>query len=148
MKVRLALPRETVQIAQLALRAYGHYPARIGVRPGPLDAHYSAKVHDDLVWVADRSAVAGYVILVPHPDHLLIENIAVDPRFQGLGIGRDLMAFAESRAQHLGLTQLRLFTHVAMVENRQFYSRLGYREVEVRRESEFARVFFEKDLAC
>jgi len=41
-------------------------------------------------WPAAESggAVRGVVVLVWEPDHLLIENVAVDPDFQGRGIGR------------------------------------------------------------
>jgi ribosomal protein S18 acetylase RimI-like enzyme len=126
-------------------RAYGHYVARIGMRPGPMDDDYAARVGEGRVWVAQADGeIAGLVVLIPHDDHLLVENVAVDPARQGQGIGRALLAHAERQAAQLGVPELRLYTHVKMTENRALYARLGYREVERRTESGFERVFMSK----
>jgi len=126
-------------------RAYDHYVPRIGLRPAPMDADYEAIVRAGRAWVAEtEGAVAGVLVLEALEDHLLIENVAVDPHLQGRGVGRALLAFAEARAAELGLPELRLYTHVKMTENQALYARLGYREVERRAEKGFARVFMSK----
>jgi ribosomal protein S18 acetylase RimI-like enzyme len=128
-------------------RAYEHYVERIGMRPGPMDADYDAIVRDGHAWVADDGgAIAGLLVLEAHGDHLLIENVAVEPARQGQGAGSALLAFAEERARELGLRELRLYTHVKMTENQALYARLGYREDERRSEQGFARVFMSKRL--
>jgi ribosomal protein S18 acetylase RimI-like enzyme len=128
-------------------RAYEHYVERIGMRPGPMDDDYDAAVRDGRAWVADDGgAIAGLLVLKAHADHLLIENVAVEPARQGQGIGRALLAFAEERARELGLRELRLYTHVKMTENQALYARLGYREDERRSEQGLARVFMSKRL--
>ena len=99
----------------------------------------------DVVWVAEVGGrVAGFAVLVDEPEATLLENLAVHPDSQGSGIGRRLMAIAEDHARTTGRDTIRLYTHSTMLENRRFYSRLGYVETEQRREDEFDRVFFEK----
>ena len=112
-----------------------------------MDDDYAARVRDGRVFVAEAGGGAvGILVLIPHADHLLVENVAVDPAQQGRGIGRALLAFAEQRADELGLAELRLYTHVKMTENQAFYRRLGYRETERRAQSGFERVFMSKRL--
>jgi GNAT superfamily N-acetyltransferase len=134
-------------LRELVQRAYGHYVERIGMRPGPMDDDYEAAVRGRRAWVADvEGEVAGVLVLEAHEDHLLVENVAVEPGRQGQGIGRALLAFAEQHAANLGLPELRLYTHVKMTENRALYARLGYREDEERVEEGFTRVFMSKRL--
>ena len=118
---------------------------RIGLRPAPMDADYEAIVSERRAWVADDGGrLAGVLVLEPGDDHVLIENVAVEPELQGRGVGRALLAFAEARAAELGVGELRLYTHVKMTENQRLYARLGYSEVERRAEKGFARVFMSK----
>jgi ribosomal protein S18 acetylase RimI-like enzyme len=74
----------------------------------------------------------------------LIENVAVDPASQSSGVGRGLLAYAESYAIQRRIPELRLYTNEAMTENLTFYPRLGYREYARRSEDGFPRVFFSK----
>jgi len=79
----------------------------------------------DLALRADE--LAGLIETIERPDHLLIENVAVAPAFQGKGVGRRLMAHAERLAVELGRTELRLYTNARFTENVALYRRLGYR---------------------
>ena len=147
MRIRPAKSAEAEEVHELAQLAYGHYVERIGVRPGPMDTDYAEKVAQGQVSVAeDAGAVVGLIVLIPEPDHLLVENVAVDPARQGEGIGRALLAFAEEVAREAGTPTLRLYTHVLMTENRALYARLGYEETHRRTDDGFERVFFAKRL--
>lgn len=117
----------------------------IGLRPAPMDADYAALVAAGAVTVAQvDGAPAGLIVLVAHPDHVLVENVAVAPEHQGRGIGRALLAHAEEHAAEVGVGELRLYTHEKMTANQALYARLGYRVVERRAEHGFARVFMSK----
>lgn len=145
--VRLALPGEAAVLHALAQRAYGHYVGRIGRRPVPMDDDYAAKVAAGHAYVVEADGdVVAFIVLVPAPDHLLVENVAVDPGRQGSGLGSGLLTFAEERARALGLLEVRLYTHVKMTENRALYARRGYREVDRRVEHGLERVFMTKTL--
>jgi ribosomal protein S18 acetylase RimI-like enzyme len=112
-----------------------------------MEDDYEAKVLEGHVSVADDDgAIVGLIVLVQEPDHLLVENVAVDPERQSEGIGRALLAFAEATAQEAGLSTLRLYTNAAMTENLAFYPRLGYEEIDRRTSNGFERVFFSKHL--
>jgi ribosomal protein S18 acetylase RimI-like enzyme len=145
--VRRARLDDLPAIEAVVQRAYSVYIDRIGRRPAPMDDDYHEKVVADEVYVAEaQGLVVGIVVLILARDHLVVENVAVDPNFQGRGIGRALMAHAERHAEHHDLDQLRLYTNAAMTENLGLYHRLGYREDDHRIEDGFDRVFFSKRL--
>jgi ribosomal protein S18 acetylase RimI-like enzyme len=146
MVVRRADPSEAPLLRELVERAYAIYIERIGRRPAPMDDDYDAKIRRGEVFVADDGGVAGLIVLVERPDHLLVENVAVEPARQGAGVGRRLLAHAESHAVARGLRELRLYTNEAMTENLAFYPRLGYRQVGRRVEEGFRRVYYTKSL--
>lgn len=147
--VRRATPADAPVLAELAVAAYSPYLDRLppGVRPAPLDADYAAAVDHDEVWVAESDdAVVGLLVLVAHPDHLLLENVAVRPDRHGQGLGARLLVIAEERAGELGLPSVRLYTHALMVENQRMYERRGYAVTGRHEEDELDRVFYEKRL--
>jgi ribosomal protein S18 acetylase RimI-like enzyme len=82
----------------------------------------------------------------PRPDHLYVENVAIDPSAQGRGLGRGLLEFAEQEAARRGLTRMALVTHEAMTENQAIYARLGYVETGRRAEDGYRRIYMEKHL--
>jgi ribosomal protein S18 acetylase RimI-like enzyme len=88
----------------------------------------------------------GVIVLEDAPDHLWIDNVAVEPALKGQGIGRRLLAFAEAEAHRRGLPGLRLFTNARMASNIALYARLGYVETERRKEDGFSRVYMAKQL--
>jgi ribosomal protein S18 acetylase RimI-like enzyme len=71
--------------------------------------------------------LAALIETVGCSDHLLIENVAVSPSFQGKGYGRMLMAHAEKLAASSNFETVKLYTNKLFVENVQLYIRLGYR---------------------
>ena len=134
-------------VRRLVRDAYAIYVPRIGREPAPMTADYEALVAAGEVIVAvEGDGIVGVLVLRARPDSLLVENVAVAPFAQGRGIGRTLLAHAETRARELGLGKIALYTHAKMTENLSFYPALGYVQVERRREQGFERVFFEKTL--
>ena len=136
-------------IHRLVEEAYSLYVPRIGRKPAPVTADYAALVAAGVVTVAELDEdLAGVLVTHPEPAHLLVENVAVAPRHQGRGLGRLLLERAEEQARGLGLTELRLYTNEAMVENLAMYQPLGYVEVGRNVEDGFARVHFRKPVAA
>jgi GNAT superfamily N-acetyltransferase len=79
----------------------------------------------DLIYVDGE--LAGLIETIPKSDHLLIENVAVLPAYQGRGLGRALMAHAERLAASLGHNETRLYTNKLFEGNVRLYLKLGYR---------------------
>ena len=108
---------------------------------------YPARVSEGVVWVVEEGAViAAMIVLVPAPNYLLLDNIAVSPPRQGLGLGRRLLAFAEGEALRRGYCEIRLYTHQTMVENQRLYASIGYEETGRGTEAGYDRVFMRKQL--
>jgi ribosomal protein S18 acetylase RimI-like enzyme len=128
--IRRACREDIAPIEALVDAAYRHYVPRIGLRPLPMDDDYDGRVARGEAYVSGDDEVEGVLVLVAHDEYLLIDNVAVDPRHQGRGLGKALMSFAESRARAIGREEVRLYTNVKMVENRAFYARLGYEEID------------------
>jgi GNAT superfamily N-acetyltransferase len=146
MRIRAAEPGDAEAMADIARRAYEPFVEAIGARPHPMDDDYEEKVREGIAYVADDGGVAGLLILFPRDGHLLLENVAVDPDRQGLGIGRALLDRAEDCALELGYPELRLYTNAAMARNLEIYARRGYREEERETVDDFNRVFLSKRL--
>jgi ribosomal protein S18 acetylase RimI-like enzyme len=139
--IRRASADDVPAIADIVDRAYSPYIELIGRRPGPLDTDYYERLRDADVFVAEEGeAITGLLVLMPAPDYLWLSNIAVDPRRQGLGIGRALLAHADAYAAEHGLPEIRLRTNAAMTANRRLYEHVGYREMRI----EDKRVYFAK----
>jgi GNAT superfamily N-acetyltransferase len=110
-------------------------------------ADYAQAIAQHQLWVIDgESGIDGVLELIAESDHLLIENIAVDPARQGGGLGRRLMAFAETEARRQGFGELCLYTNERFVENIAFYGWLGYRATGREPYKESAVVFMRKEL--
>ncbi|MFY0613368.1 MAG: GNAT family N-acetyltransferase [Hyphomicrobiaceae bacterium] len=126
--IRRAEAEDAAALADCIDAAYAQYVPRIADMPAVSDG-IAAEIRDKLVWVAVREGeIVGGVVLVVRADHGVLANVAVDPMARGAGLGRALMDLAEAEARALGLTQLRLSTHVEMPENVRRYERLGWQE--------------------
>lgn len=145
MQIRLARAEETEALHALVLRAYAAYPEQIGVRPAPMDDDYAARVAAGQAFVAfEGEELVGAVVLIAGEEHLQIDNVAVEPSWQNRGVGGELLQFAQTHAMALGLSELRLYTNVAMARNRVIYAHLGYHETELEEGPRFTRVHFSK----
>jgi GNAT superfamily N-acetyltransferase len=119
---------DATAIGELTRDAYAKWVPLIGREPKPMTADYAEAVRKhrfDLLY-AD-GALAALIETIRGPDHLLIENVAVSPSFQGKGYGRLLMAHAEALAASFNFREVRLYTNKLFAENVQLYLRLGYR---------------------
>jgi len=146
-RIRAATADDVSAITQIVGQAYRHYIARIGKPPGPMLDDYAARVLEGAVWVLEEgAAVLGIIVLLPAPDYLLLDNIAISPARQGLGLGRRLLAFAEAEALRRGYREIRLYTHQTMAENQRLYASIGYEETGRGTEAGYDRVFMRKQL--
>ena len=127
-ELRQAVATDAPAIRELTRSAYAKWVPLIGREPKPTTADYDdavAKHRFDLLYV--EGTLAALIETIRETDHLLVENVAVSPSFQGRGLGRRLMAHAEELATSSGFGEIRLYTNQRFAENIALYRRLGYR---------------------
>lgn len=145
--IRPATAADLDTVQRIVREAYSHYIARIGREPGPMLDDYDALIRQGRVEVIEHDGtVLGLLVLIPQPDAMLLDNIAVSPRAQGLGLGRALLEFAERTAKEAGYRAIKLYTHEMMTENIALYSRIGYAETHRIEEKGLRRVYMLKPL--
>jgi ribosomal protein S18 acetylase RimI-like enzyme len=146
-RIRAATAADVLAVTEIVDEAYRHYIARMGKPPGPMLDDYAARVLEGAIWVLEEgAAIVGIIVLLPMADYLLLDNVAVSPSRQGLGLGRRLLAFAETEALRRGYSEIRLYTHQTMVENQRLYASIGYEETGRDTEAGYDRVFMRKQL--
>lgn len=140
--IRQAAPEDAPGLTTCMRAAYAEAAARLGDLP-PLTANYADEIATCQVWVAmiDDDIVGG-LVLVPGGDALQLANVAVDPNYAGLGLGKALIGHAEAEAAIQGYPEIRLSTHSSMGNNVALYQHLGWRQTG----REGATVFMKKDL--
>ena len=140
--IRVAAIDDTARIGGLARAAYIKYVQRIGREPAAMMADYGAEIAAQRVVVVEMAGeVHGYMIAWPEVDAYFIDNIAVDPRCQGHGLGRYLIEHAVAEANRLRLPALRLYTNETMTENLSMYAHIGFVETHRADENSFHRVY-------
>ena len=145
--IRAASAHDVAQVRAIARAAYAKYVPRIGRQPAPMAADYETDVARQRATVVEIAGqVRAYMIAWPEGDAYFIENIGVDPQFQGHGLGRRLIDHAVVQARHHGLSALSLYTNEAMTENLSLYRRLGFLETRRAREAGYSRVYMRKVL--
>ena len=129
--LRRAVPADAAAILAHVRAAYAIYIPRIGREPATMSADYAESIANHQVWIAEAAdQLTGVLVLVAHDDHLLIENVSVDPAAQGQGIGQRLLRHTEEQARRQGKSEIRLYTNELFTENVALYLWYGYTETE------------------
>ena len=145
--LRPARPEDAPSVTALVRAAYARWVPRLGREPAPMTEDDPGLIAAGAVTLLeDAGRLLGVLVLIPQPDALMIENVAVAPEAQGRGLGGLLLAEADRVARETGRRRVRLYTNAAMTENIGFYARRGF--VETRRATEHGlhRVYMEKPL--
>lgn len=128
--IREATRADSTGLKNCMESAYACYQERMGgIRLPPMDVDYSSEIETYPTWVVESDkGILGGLIMDFENERASIANIAVDPRFQGQGIGGELIKFAESSARENNYPELHLATHVLLHENIALYRHLGWQE--------------------
>lgn len=147
--IRRAAPADAPAVRDLTRAAYAKWVPIIGREPKPMAVDYDAAVRDHLVDLLHvDGTLAALIETIPEADHLLIENVAVAPAFQGAGYGRRMMDHAERLAVTLGYAEVRLYTNQMFAKNVDLYLALGYRIDREERSVLGMTVFMTRSLAA
>lgn len=129
--IRRAGTCDAAAVRDLTRHSYAKWIPVIGREPKPMSADYGrAILRHQIDVMEDDTGLVALIEMIPEPEYLLIENIAVHAGRQGQGIGSRLLAHAEAVARDMGKSELRLYTNAAFAANLVFYARHGYSETE------------------
>ncbi|MFM9941734.1 MAG: GNAT family N-acetyltransferase [Hyphomicrobiaceae bacterium] len=96
-----------------------------------MTADYGRAVTEHVIdLLEDNGELVALIELIPRSDHLLIENLAVQPDRQGQGLGERMLGHAEAVARSMNYAEIRLYTNAVFAANIAFYSKRGYQEYE------------------
>lgn len=109
-------------------KAYSKYSDRIDIKTlPPLNVSYKDEINYFPVWVVEfETQIIAGLILVFDEKEASLANIAIHPDFQGEGLGRLLLEFAEKETLNKGYQELNLATHILFTENVLFYTKQGW----------------------
>lgn len=145
--LRAAANKDIATVETIVRSAYAPYVSRIGREPSPMLDDYQQLTRNGQVHVIEHNGIVqGIIVLTPQKDAMLLDNVAVFPEAQGLGLGRKLLKFAETVAIQQGYRTIKLYTNVAMTENIELYTRLGYAETHRVEENGLRRVYMSKPI--
>ncbi|MBW6423620.1 GNAT family N-acetyltransferase [Rhizobium sp. XQZ8] len=118
-----------------------------GVIDPPSSAHrltlmsLAQKARDEVAFAAlEEGKLAGCVFCKPEPGFLYIGKLAISPAWQGKGIGRKLLSFAEEVAREKGLPVLRLETRIELTANHATFARWGFEKTAENSHAGFTRI--------
>jgi GNAT superfamily N-acetyltransferase len=111
-----------------------------------IETLYLANRGDFLVGVVEGEVVAMGALRCSGPRRGEIKRMRVDPRMQGRGYGKAVLACLEARALELGYDQLPLDTTTGQIVGQALYRANGYRGTGRGRHNDFELVFFAKSL--
>ena len=134
-ELRQARKIDADAIRSLTREAYAKWVPVIGREPIPMSVDYNEALEKhriDLLLVMGE--LAALIETIPEDDYLRVQNLAVSPNHQGLGLGRKLLVHAEQLAASMGYEEIKLYTNKLFTESLSFYNRIGY---QMEREEEF-----------
>ena len=126
--LRRAVADDAAAVRVLTREAYAKWVPVIGREPKPMQADHEEAVREHRIDLAFlEGGLAALIETIDKGDHLVIENVAFAPAFQGNGLGRYLLAHAERLALDLGYADVRLYTNRMFEATVRLYLAVGYR---------------------
>lgn len=144
---RQATTSDMSTIWRIVYNAYSCYIPLLGRTPPTFHEDFDSHVALGNVWLCEKDGgTNAMVILTPKTDHMLLQALCVDPSQQGQGLGRDLLAFADTRATRMGIREIRLYTNSIMQRNIKIYHKCGFRRTHTESYAWGTRVHMKKTL--
>jgi ribosomal protein S18 acetylase RimI-like enzyme len=140
--LREATRSDAEQLVELIHASFEEYRGRLFP---PSGAHNETAEGIQRNWDAAHAVLAtvgarpvGCVFYKVEGDALHLSRLSVLPEHRCNGLGRALIAYVEARARDLGVRRVRLGVRVVLGPLRDWYSRLGYEQVEARTHEGFS----------
>ena len=82
-------------------------------------------LHIGCIESLDDKLVGGLILAPVNDKEIRLMQVAVDPVYQGEGIGKALVSYAEKRAKEAGYSKIVMHAMLSVVN---FYEKLGYHQ--------------------
>jgi ribosomal protein S18 acetylase RimI-like enzyme len=126
---RLAGPADLDAVVSLTEAAYRRWTDLFDAPPIPVTEDYRPRIAAGEVWLLESAGQpAGLIVLEKQAGHMMIFSVTVAPEFQGKGLGKVLLRFADRKALEAGYSEIRLYTNARMERNIALYTAFGYHE--------------------
>lgn len=126
---RVAGHSDIITVARMIFESYAPYIPIMGKIPPTIFEDFGDHIkHGNLWLLLYDQTIVGMVVLTPMDKHLLLQSMCVLPGYQGLGLGRSLLEFAELMAKACYKGSIKLYTNSLMERNQKIYRKFGYRE--------------------
>lgn len=125
--IRRGTTEDVDLIRDFTRAAYAKWIPLIGREPLPMAADYETALRQhrfDLLY--KTNALAALIETIARSDHLHIQNLCVSPKFYRLGLGSQLLNYAQDMAVDENLPALRLDTNKFFTGNVDLYLRHGF----------------------
>jgi N-acetylglutamate synthase-like GNAT family acetyltransferase len=130
MEIRLAKRSEADAVRECVDTAFSHWIEIIGRKPVAMLTDFTPLIEQEKVYVAHiNDSLVGVLAMWLDHDALYVDTVAVNPTAQNQGVGQRLLKFAEAEAVKREQSKMSLCTNEKMQSNRDYYARLGYKEV-------------------
>ena len=134
------------ELLDLILSSFAYMNGRIDPPSSALSltpAALKAKATAEIGYIAlENGALAGCMFLRPEADCLYLGKLAVAPAWQGKGIGKRLLAVAETVARERGLRSIRLDTRIELTGNHAAFAALGFARTAEKAHPGYERVTY------
>lgn len=93
-----------------------------------LDMHRNREanyLHIGCIECLDDKLIGGLLLAPVNDNEIRMMQVAVDTKYQGEGVGKDLVKYAEKRAKEAGYNKIIMHAMLSVVN---FYEKMGYRQ--------------------
>ncbi|MCA3709685.1 MAG: GNAT family N-acetyltransferase [Phenylobacterium sp.] len=109
-------------------QAYRPYVAALGYEPAPLRADYGDLLRTGVTRILEtpEGEMMGLVVFFEEPGCLLVDNVALFPKWQRRGVLVEVFVQGVAEARRRGFRYVRCFTNEKLKRNILFYQKLGF----------------------
>ncbi|TYS58434.1 GNAT family N-acetyltransferase [Sutcliffiella horikoshii] len=86
------------------------------------------------VIVVEGGMVAGVALFLEEAESVELKNIALDPQFRGLGLGKQVIDLSFEIFREQGFRKMVVGTANSSIANLAFYQKAGFRMAEIRKD--------------
>jgi GNAT superfamily N-acetyltransferase len=150
-RIQLATEPDVKYIVEIVRKSFDQYCKAIGINTIEALQESEQDVLDDMlykhVYLAYWDAeLVGSMRLEMKKEKAVLSRFAILPDYQGLGIGRVLLSFAEKTAASLGIGSIELYSAVENTKLRYLYTSQGYRIASIDDSKGYQRGLFQKSI--